>query len=262
MDFKPTILISSTNHLDTFDAVLKATSSLKKFFGFYNVPDDFPAIKPYHANKAPLAYFSKGEVNFRHDTLHYNALKGNDLLNSYWNLNEDLSFVLNRFNINSIEWFSYERMSLRKFKWKWIRITCNEDILGGDFLICADGVTNTKKLFEMLNQFKESNVVSVSLNDFSGSKIPLIGYIALILLFINVILDLIVTATYGTINYTIWGPILVIILLLAMVLFFISLIWYLIKIKENSKIRYHGQLLLLIFWVFAMFNVIRNHFYP
>ncbi len=53
--------------------------------------------------RIPIVYFSKGEVTFKHDTLHYNALKEkNKLLKSYCSLDNDLSFVLDYSSIKSI----------------------------------------------------------------------------------------------------------------------------------------------------------------
>ncbi len=262
MDLKPEIWISSTNHIKAFDTLQETHQSWKKYFGFYNVPDDFPFMKQLGA-RIPIVYFSKGEVSFKDDKLHYNALKEkNKLLMSYCSLDNDLSFVLNHSNIKSIGWCLYERKSLRKFKWNWIRITCNEDILGGDFLICADGVGNTKKLFEMLNQFKEGQNVSTSLNDYSNSKIPMIGYIGLLLLIVSSVLNLIITATYGTINDSIWGPIAVLTLLLSFILIFTSMGWYLTKINENSKIQYHGLVFMGIMSFLFILNSIILHFFP
>ncbi len=111
----------------------------------------------------------------------------------------------------------------------------------------------------MLNQFKEGHAVSVSLKDFSGNKIPIIGYIGLVMFLISSILDLIITVIYGTIN-NILGPIVVEILLLALILILTSMMWYLTKMKENSKISYHFQLFSLIFVIFIVLNEIKNHF--
>jgi hypothetical protein len=167
MNLKPTIWISSASHLEAFDALIKATPSWKKFSGFYDIPNDFPYIKQF-STRTPITYFSKGEIAFKANKLRYNALKAeNNYLNNYCNLNDKLSFVLNRSSIKSIEWYPYKRKSWRRFKWNWIKIYCNEDVQGGDFLICADGVNNTNKLFEMLNQFKEGQTISTSLKSFT-----------------------------------------------------------------------------------------------
>lgn len=263
MDLKPEIWISSTNHLEAVNSIIKNTPSWKRnLLGVYNLPCDFPSVKLNHAGTRPLMYFSNGELTFKNDKLYYTALKSEDnLLNNYYNLNDNLSFELISSNIKSIEWCPHKTTFVGKIKWNWIRIKCNEDTLDGDFLICADGDTNTENLFEMLNQFKEGQTISVFLNDFSDSKMPILGHISMILLIIAIVLDLIITATYGTIN-NIWGPIVVGTLFLSFLFIFISMIWYLTKMKENSKIRYHGLIFIWTILILFMINGIKNIFYP
>lgn len=181
----------------------------------------------------------------------YNAVEEqNKFLSSYSDL-KDLSFALNRSDIKSIELYSYKAIGWYPqkhslIKWKWIRIVCNENILDGDFLICVDGVDNTKLLFEMLNQFNEFHAISTTLKDFSNTKMVKIGYMGMILLFISLTTHLISSILYGTINVNIGGPITVISLFLGFLLFIIASICALTKIRQNTKILYHMQLICFI----------------
>ncbi|MBI5679441.1 MAG: hypothetical protein HZC47_00875 [Methanobacterium sp.] len=260
MDLKPTIWISTIDHLELYNEIIKSGTFKNKFFYNYPAPEDFPKT-----NKLPLTYFSSGEVIFKGNELLYRSIEVEKnsfkkyVMGSQYNLIK-LSFILKPSNIKSIEQYSYKNPS-NKRKWNWIRVICDEDMMDGDFLISVDGKSNTKKLFEMLNQFKENQTVSVSLNDLSDSAIPMLGYIGLFLLLISSVLDLIVTATYGTINGNIGGPIVAGLLLLAMILIFTSMIWYLTKINENSKIQYHWQLFLGILFIYIMLNAVKNLFY-
>jgi hypothetical protein len=81
------------------------------------------------------------------------------------------------------------------------------------------------------------------------------------LFIISFILDSIITATYGTINGSIWGPTVVGTLLLGMLSVFASMIWYLTKMNENSKIQYQGLVFIWIILILSMLNGIRNIFY-
>ena len=258
MDLKPEIWISSTSHLEAVSAMAKDIPLRKKLFGFYDMPDNFPFIKLYRTLKSPLVYFSKGEISFEHGTFHYNALKGgNYLLNSFHNLNEDLFFIINRSNIKSIEWYPYEMGSVRKIRENWIRITCNEDILGGDFLICANGISNNRILFEMLNQFKEGHAILESLIDFSGSIMPLLGYIAIVLFFATLIIFVVYENLIGHMGDTMALIIIFILFGISPILFITSQIWCSTKISENFKIYYHWKLLGQIFkWTFIIFILI------
>ena len=258
MNLRPEIWISSTNHLEAVSAIVKDIPLRKRLFGFYDMPNNFPFVKLHRTRKSPLAYFSKGEIIFEHDTLHYNSIKKkNYLLNSYYNLNDDLSFIINRANIKSIEWYPYEIASVRKIRENWIRITCNKDILGGDFLICANGISNNRILFEMLNQFKESQTVSESLIDFSGSIMPLLGYIAIVLFFATLIIFGAYETIIGRIGDTTALIVIFILFVLSPILFFTSERWCLTKISENFNSYYHWRLLRHIFnWTFITFIMI------
>lgn len=258
MDLKPEIWISSTSHLKAVSAIVKDIPFRKKLFGFYDMHDNFPFMKLNRIRKSPLVYFSKGKINFKQNTLHYNAIKkGSYLLNSFHNLNNNLSFSINRSNIKSIEWYPYEMASVRKIRENWIRITCNEDILSGDFLICANGISNNRILFEMLNQFKEGQEVSESLIDFSGSIMPFLGYMAIVLFFATLIIFESYETLIGHMGDTMALIIIFILFGISPILFFTSQRWCLTKISENFKLYYHWKLLSQIFrWTFLIFILI------
>ena len=258
MDLKPEIWISSISHLEDVGAIVKDVPLRTKLFGFYDMPDNFPFMKLNRIRKSPLVYFSKGEINFEHDKLRYNAIKrGSYLLNSFHNLNEDLSFIINRSNIKSIEWYPYGIASVRKIRENWIRITCNEDILGGDFLICANGISNNRILFEMLKQFKEGQAVSESLIDFSGSIMPFLGYIGIVLFFATLIIFIAYDNLIGDMGDRMALIIIFILFGISPILFITSQIWCSTKISENFKIYYHWKLLGKIFkWTLILFILI------
>lgn len=254
MDLKPTIWISSINHLDAFNEIVKVTPSWRKLLGISKIPSDFP-----NRNKSAIVYFSQGELLFKKDKIIYNAVKAKKrFLYSYNNLNNDLSFELNHSNIKSIEWYTARHWLTN---WKWIRITCDNEILGGDFLICADGIKNTKNLFEMFNQFNEGLEISTSLTEFSGTWL-LLGYIGAILLIISAVLNLVYNAIYGTINGNIGGPIVVCLMIIGGLLLLSGISWAYLRIKENSKIQFHVFLFAIVFGVLMGLNFITNHFYP
>ncbi len=238
MDLSPTIWISSIDHSKRFKEIV-GSKRFWQYLGISNIPDDFPII-----DNKPLLYFSKGELTLKNKEISYNASKvKKGLFTNYHNLKEDISFVLTSSDIKSIEWYQYEKVFPKHLR-KWIRITCDASILGGDFLIRADGIKNTENLFKILNQLKEGQITT-SLKSLSSGWI-LMGYIGVILYFIGNVLDWIYHLIYGTLNVT-GGSIIVILIPLGMLLYFIFVIWTFSGLKLNSKVRKHFFLLLLLF---------------
>jgi hypothetical protein len=238
MDLSPTIWISSIDHSERFKEIV-GSKRFWQFLGVSNIPDDFPTI-----DNKPLLYFSRGELTLKNKEISYNTSKvKKGLFTNYHNLKEDLSFVLTSSDIKSIEWYQYEKV-FPKHNRKWIRITCDASILGGGFLIRADGIKNTEKLFKILNQLKEGQITT-SLNTLSSGWV-LIGYMGVILYFIGNVLDWIYHLIYGTLNVT-GGSIVVILIPLGILLYIIFLIWSLSGLKQNTKVRKHYFLLLLFF---------------
>jgi hypothetical protein len=212
MDLKPVIWISSVDHLKSYDEIIKN-------------------------NRPPSTYFSSGEVTFRANELSYHSIEIADtlfnkfiLLRKQHNLKE-LSFVLKPSNIKSIKWYGYKYPN--KFgTWKCIRILCNEEVMGGDFLISADGFNNTMNLFEMLNQFKDGLEVTTSLKDLSNSKMILVSYssvVLFLLLFSQFSIPFIERFNLDILF-------LILFLILGLILI-ISFIWYLINLRQSSKLR-------------------------
>lgn len=133
MDLRPVIWISSVNHLEKYKEIVESSSFWNGGF-IRNTPNDFPKIE-----RTPLLYFSQGEITVENNTkLRFNAIKVKNRFSPYYNLNDDLSFSLTHSTIKSIEWYHFKKAYRRHYK-KWIRIICNEDIMGGDFLIRAGG---------------------------------------------------------------------------------------------------------------------------
>lgn len=196
MDLKPIIWISSINHLKKYEKIIKSTPFRKKFFYEYNMPDDFPKIK-----KQPLVYFSRGEVTLKNETLTYEAFDGKIGTHNVYNLKNHISFTLNRSSIETMAKYHFKNAFGRNQR-HWIRITCDEAIMGGDFLICADNVGNTNRLFKMLKQLKEGQTPSTSLTDYSANKFVLIGYVGIILLYASLFIQIILK--WGQV--TIFGP--------------------------------------------------------
>ncbi|MCC7550700.1 MAG: hypothetical protein KO316_04240 [Methanobacterium sp.] len=258
MDLKPTIWISSIDHLDEFQQILDNASTWKKMFG-YDIPDGFPNM-----GRGPLRYFSQGEITFKNDNIIYKASsEENRFLLPYNNLKEDLLIVLNRSKIKSIEAYSQKGPFVN---WKWIKITCDEDIMGGEFLICADGSDNTVNLFEMLTQFKKSQTITTNLKDFSGTKIVLLGYIGAILIATTTIIYLIHSvfihiAGHGHLNETFIGLTVFILFFLGIILIVPEITWSTNKISQNRKIKYHFFLIGSIMCLSSMINFLISHFY-
>lgn len=171
-----------------------------------------------------------------------------------------MSLELTGSTIKSIEWYPHEKPYRGLFKWEWIRISCDEEIMDGDFLICADGPKNTRKLFEMLNQFKNGQKITISLEDLSGTKMVLFSYVGVIFFVIYFVLDLIFETIYGTINGNIGGPLVCCFLLLAMFFLFSSFMWYIVKGMENSKIAHYSRMYSWVFLCLLWMNIIRQHF--
>lgn len=253
MDLKPTIWISSIDHLKTYEKIVKSASFREKFFSKYQSTPDFPKIR-----NQPSVFFSRGELTFEGDELIYRAFgekSDSDKDPVYKNLQNDLSFALNSSNIKSIEKYHFKKGYGRN-KRHWIRIITNNRILGGDFLIATDNIGNTTRLFKILNQLKEGKNVTISLTDYSGEKFVKAAYLGVILLYIPLILKIISRLIHISIFRNLTWPI---IDSIALVIFFIlfilpfllifSFFFWLIFIGSNEKITYHFNLISPLFMV-------------
>lgn len=184
MDLESAIWISSINHLEDIVKVIKSSSFSEILLRNFSLPEGFPRAK----NK-PCVYFSRGDLTIKDDSLEYNSFDDSD--SKYQNLKEDLSFVLNRSNIKSFEKYSFKEFHPfgligTVYIQNWIRIICDDDILGGDFLIGSDSVKNINKLFKMLEQLTEGQQVTERL-EINSEKYVLIGYFGIILLYLQLI---------------------------------------------------------------------------
>jgi hypothetical protein len=82
----------------------------------------------------------------------------------YSNLMNDLSFKIRTSDIKSAQLYQHKYAITNYYNIKWIRINCDENLLGGDFLICVGGngpsmnkiTTNTENLFKKLNKIIKS----------------------------------------------------------------------------------------------------------
>lgn len=244
MDLKPIILISSIDHLETYEKIVKSASFREKFFYNYQIPPGFPMIK-----NQPSIYFSRGELTLEDDELIYGAFNeksSSDKDSFYKNLQDDLSFTLNRSNIKSIEKYHFKR-AFGRYNRHWIRITCIKDIMDGDFLIATDNIGNTTRLFKMLNQLKEGRNITVSLTDYSAKTFIKAAYLGVILLyiplFLRIMFTLIPISEFGNLTGPLTDSIalsLFFILFILPYLLIFSFLCFLI-IGSNEKIRQHSN---------------------
>lgn len=238
MDLRPTIWISSISHLENYGKIVNSASFREKFVYNYNLPSDFPRIK-----NVPSLYFSRGEVKIKNGNLIYTAFMEKNNSNGYYNLQDNLSFTLNHSNIKSIKHYHYKNAFGRSNR-HWIRIICNEDIIGGDFLICADSVHNTENLFKILNQIKEFQEVTVSLTNDTAETFVLLGYVGIILCYIPIVIKIFSKTYYLLFGATISTFPHFLLFIVAMsgcagvILTVYFLIWYFVK-GSNEKVNYH-----------------------
>ncbi len=166
MDIKP-VWISSISHLDAFTEIWINAPLWRKLLGFYEIPDDFPLVKLYHIFGFPVVFFSEGNLVLEDNNLAYESFeKKSILLNKFSNLKSDLSFKIKISDIKSIQWYQHKYAFINYYHIKWIRIICDENTLGGDFLICIGGngpfmnkiTKNTEDLFEKLIKLQNHKV--------------------------------------------------------------------------------------------------------
>lgn len=237
MDLNDTFWISSVNHLDNYTEIIKSSFFLERMFKSYNLPEGFPK-----ARNRPLIYFSRGEITIKKDELVYNSFSN---FNSkvYKNLKEDLSFVLTRSSIKSIEEYSFKEFNKYGLFWRfntqnWIRIKCNENILGGDFLICIDSVKNTHKLFIMLKQFLASQEGTEYLDPNSAIYVY-IGYWGILSVYMSLFFYL------GSIYVAIWKFSFITLCGLSMLSAILSLFVFIIWAQgRNEKVQMHLNIII------------------
>ncbi|BDZ68587.1 hypothetical protein [Methanobacterium ferruginis] len=228
MDLESVIWISSINHLDDIVKLIKSSSFSEILLRNFSLPEGFPRAK----NK-PCAYFSRGDLTIKDDALEYNSFDDSD--SKYQNLKEDLSFVLNRSNIKSFEKYPFKEFHPygligTVYIQNWIRIICDDDILGGDFLIGSDSVRNINKLFKMLEQLTEGQQVTERLET-NSEKYVLIGYFGIILAYLQLI---------------VWNFFL---FLTAFLLIIIFVIW---SYGRSQKVMYHLKIILITMILFIV----------
>lgn len=68
MDLKPIIWISSVDHLEEFNEIIRKGTFKNKFFYSYPAPEGFPKT-----NRLPLTYFSNGEIQLTDNELSYQS---------------------------------------------------------------------------------------------------------------------------------------------------------------------------------------------
>ncbi len=258
MDLKPVIWISSVDHLENYYEILRNASIKDRLFSNYNMPEEFSRV-----SRRPLTYFSIGEIVFEGELLYHSIELEKTLFNKYFtsiphNLKE-VSFVLKPYEIISIDFYHFQDNNKSYTKREWIRIICDEKILGGDFLICVDGVSNTKRLFEMITQFKKGLGVSTTLEDLSNTKMIFWGYVGIVMLLLTAILNFIatVTETYNGITTSV-------ILLFIATGFILSIRtqrWFMKNFKEGSRAIHYGLLFNILFSGIIIINlIIINYF--
>lgn len=161
------IWISSINHLDAFTEIRINAPLWRKLIGFYEIPDNFPLVKSFYIFGFPVVFFSEGNLVLEDNNLTYKSFeKKSILLSKYSNLKNDLSFKIKISDIKSIQWYQHKNAFIDYYHIKWIRIRCNENILGGDFLVCVGGngpfmnkiTKNTENLFEKLIKLQNLKV--------------------------------------------------------------------------------------------------------
>ena len=153
------IWITSEEHLKKFSDITSKTHLGKTMIKLNRIPKDFPKVKMYYFLGLPIVFFSKGEITLNDNLFEYKAIKNNiGFLKSYSNLHDELNFKLEYFKVKSIEWYQHPDYFIKYYNIKWIKVICNEEILGGSFLMCVGGmgpsmqgiIKNTEELFEML----------------------------------------------------------------------------------------------------------------
>ncbi|MFL0267412.1 hypothetical protein [Candidatus Clostridium radicumherbarum] len=154
------IWITSEEHLKKFSDIISKTHLDTKIIKLCKIPKDFPKVRIYYFLKFPIVFFSKGEITLTENLFEYKAIKNNiRFLKSYSNLNNELNFRLEYLKVKSIEWYQCPDYFIKYYNNKWIKVICNDEVLGGSFLMCVGGIgpsmqgiiKNTDELFKMLN---------------------------------------------------------------------------------------------------------------
>ncbi|BDZ71944.1 hypothetical protein [Methanobacterium petrolearium] len=246
MDLNSVIWISSVDHLDNFVKVIKSSFFVERLFGNFSLPEGFPRAK-----SNPLAYFSRGDVLIRDNNLMYNCFDDSDS-EKYQYLKDDLSFILSSSNIESFEKYSFKEFSPyglvgTVYMQNWIRIICDDNILGGDFLIGSDSVKNTSKLFKMLEQLTTGQEVTECLET-NSEKYVFMGYLGIIVAYLSIFFMWESMALDGT-----WQLIFFTLLALSvfstLILLFIFVSW---AQGRNEKVQRHLQIIATNIFVFLV----------
>lgn len=114
----------------------------------------------------PLHFFSNGTLRIEEGKVTFVAVPFKAFGNRYLNLKSDLEFQMKPSDIVEITRYEPPRLFPfgRQSDIKWIRVTTNESILGGDFLIIVGGkgfrikkrITEcTNRLYQLLIEFKD-----------------------------------------------------------------------------------------------------------
>lgn len=252
MDLESVIWISSVDHLDGLVKIIKSSSFSEILLRNFDLPDGFPRNK----NK-PLVYFSRGDLTIKDDALEYNSFDDSD--SKYHYLKEDLSFVLNRSNIKSFEKYPFKEFHPyglvgTVYIQNWIRIICDDDILGGDFLIGSDSVKNINKLLKMLEQLTEGRPVTERL-EINSEIYVLLGYSGIIMVYLSLFLMWLIPVANGN-----WQLILleIYLFLVGLPLILIFALW---AKGRSRKVMHHLTIVWMSLMLIIFINIISNILY-
>lgn len=160
------IWITSEEHMNAVVEIYKDASWLKRSFGSYDMPDDFPHLKMFWGvfpfSKIPIVFFEHGVLTIDSSLCNFKATKPKFFGAKIVNVPVCLNFELKPEDIKNVSRFHFASPVLKYFDFNFIRCRTHKDLLGGDFLLCAAGLRmgtlrkNTDTLFDELLQLQSA----------------------------------------------------------------------------------------------------------
>jgi len=154
------VWISSIIHQEELSKISENTSIIRKMFGMYKLPTNFPSIKMMWQN-LPVVCHSKSSLDVLEDRFVFSPLN-NLQRNAYQNIEFDFRRIILFQDITSVEIYTNPKPFLKSFNIDWINLRYNIHGQEESMLLCCGGKfmktigKETNNMFQILKEKTEN----------------------------------------------------------------------------------------------------------
>jgi hypothetical protein len=157
--FRPSVWLSSVEHLRQFVKVHRDGSPLAKFLGRYSMPKEFPHVQwwLFPWMRVPIIYFANGSLTVSPAGMRFESRPRTLFGASVVNVPRDLCFDVARESIKTVEPFTLDPAeapfpALSYFNFPWTRVRTSNSGIAADFLVGLGGAGPSMRGIRQRNQ--------------------------------------------------------------------------------------------------------------